>query len=115
VNIVKKYLSLLLLGVLSFGILPNDVLHHLTANHTIEDDLYCQIHHANLGDHFEEKHEECHLLEFETPIYLPSEIIVLQGLNLLVQELTTAKVVNQTDSKNYRLLPSRAPPIYYQS
>ncbi|MGE0566854.1 MAG: hypothetical protein AB7O73_02810 [Bacteroidia bacterium] len=100
----------MLLGVLAFGILPNDLLHQLITNHTVEDDLYCQIHHANLGVHFEESHEECHLLEFETPIYLSSRIILLSSIIYVVKEFSTAAIIEQTDSKNYRLLPSRAPP-----
>lgn len=108
---VKSYLSIVLLVVFAWVILPTQTIHDLFADHIDTEDNYCQKYHSHLGTHIEETHIHCEILKLNSPVYSLPQLV---SFNCSIQFIETPLlfIIPELPVSDQPLdLPARAPPV----
>ncbi len=109
-SVVKpgNYISILLLVVILWTILPKELFHFF---HDHED----EIAHVELtchDKHFEKKHEHCPSLKFVTSPFLKMEYFQQNVFILLLENRATSVFLNHVKSVSHYLFSIKAPPAF---
>ncbi len=107
---LRTHIAYLLLMVFTWVSTPAHTIHHLFADHDVEEDFYCLLHHADLGTHFDEAHSDCDILKIDAPAFTIPESVQFDGISFLFQEAPASLYISNLSDYSYLLLPSRAPP-----
>jgi hypothetical protein len=108
---IRKYISLFLLLVFAWSSTPAHTIHDLFADHEVEEDFNCLVHHADLGVHFDEAHPDCDILHIDAPAFTESSEVKLDILPFQYSDLVFNNYNVFVSDFSYALLPSRAPPV----
>jgi hypothetical protein len=104
----KKYLSVFLLFVFSWLLLPPVLLHRIFANH---HDTVCDLKHRHSVTTVEALHIHCDIFTTNTPVYDAPELAALaKPIRVLIAELA-CKIHFLYLQATLNLLPARAPPL----
>jgi hypothetical protein len=80
----KKYMSIFLLFVFTWVVLPHALVHELFADHK---DTLCEVKHDHSIANVESLHTHCDIFTTNTPLYDSPELIVLSNpLRVLIDE-----------------------------
>lgn len=107
----KKHISIVLLLIFGWLLLPDSLLHSAFANHDdTDDDTECHLLHRQLGTHFEKQHTHCGIFNANTPLYDSPKLAPV--IKALAASLSISYPRLQSSYHHLRALhlPSRAPP-----
>lgn len=107
----KKHISVFLLAIFAWLLLPVSMLHSAFAGHEdTDDDTECHLLHSQLGTHFEKQHTHCGIFNANTPLYDSPKLA--PAVKVLVASISISYPRIQPSYHHLRTLhlPSRAPP-----
>lgn len=107
----KKHISLLLLLIFGWLLMPASLLHDAFADHQDTDDSECYLHHRSMGVHIEKEHTHCGIFNTNTPLYDSPKVTALVKVVFVFLSVLHSRIEASYHHLRPVALPSRAPPI----